>query len=113
MAAEDYIAGPDEFLDAVYDAVAERELLEELGVSARLTFINHFPPESGVHYEQIRLYSGVSDGPFSLQEEEVSEIKAVTHKEYDMMLATKQPLTDALKRFVQWSRDHHIWVESP
>ena len=101
---EDYLGGPDDRLDEVYLAAAHRELLEELGVAADLELVGHFPPEPGVHYEQLRLYRGRSDGPFVLQPGEVSAIVHVTADELAARLAGPEPHTNALR----WLAEHGI-----
>lgn len=101
----DYPGGPDERLDEVYEGVAHRELEEELGVDTELLCLGHFGPEPGVHYEQLRLYLGHSDGPFTIQTEEVEQIARVTPARYDQMAADPEvKLTDALRFFVAWLR---------
>jgi isopentenyl-diphosphate delta-isomerase len=101
---EDYLGGPDERLDEVYLAAAHRELGEELGVTAALTPVGHYPPEPGVHYEQLRLFRGVSDGPFTLQPGEVSAIVHVTREELAARLAGSEPHTRALR----WLTAHGV-----
>jgi len=101
---DDYLGGPDERLDEVYLGAARRELLEELGVTAALVPVGHFPPEPGVHYEQLRLFRGVSDGPFVLQPGEVSAIVHVTRDELAERLAGSEPHTGALR----WLARHGI-----
>jgi isopentenyl-diphosphate Delta-isomerase len=94
---DDYLGGPDERLDEVYANVARRELMEELGVSAPLELVGHFAPEPGVHYEQLRLFRGRSDGPFILQPGEVSAIVHVTPAELAARLAGPEPHTKSLR----------------
>lgn len=105
---DDYPRGPDDDLDAVYDAVARRELEEELGVTAPLEPLASFAPEPGVHYEQTRLYRGVSDGPFRLQPDEVSAVDAVGP---DALAARLDgaPCTPTLRWFVEWMRRNGVW----
>ena len=82
---DDYLAGPDDELDAVYAAVAAREVSEELGIAPVLELVGAFPPEPGVHYEHLRLYRGVHPGPFLIQPEEVAAVHpstATTTNEY-------------------------------
>jgi isopentenyldiphosphate isomerase len=105
---EDYPGGPDQDLDAVYDAVARRELEEELGVVAQLEALATFGPEPGVHYEHTRVYRGSSDGPFRLQPDEVAEIATVTHDELEARLASA-PCTPTLRWFAAWMRRAGIW----
>jgi isopentenyldiphosphate isomerase len=100
---DDYPGGPDDDLDAVYDAVARREVLEELGVAPVLDRLGRFSPEPGVHYEQIMLYRGTSDGPFRLQAEEVAAIRHVTPAELDALIAS-EPSTATLGWFSAWAR---------
>ena len=106
----DYTAGPDDDLDAVYAAVARRELEEELGVRAPLELLGHFAPEPGVHYEQLRLFRVVSDGPYVLQPEEVAEIRPVTRAGYSALAEAGEPITHALAWFVAWMIDQGSWA---
>lgn len=99
----DYPAGPDDELDAVYAAVAQRELEEELGVRTELAFLGAFGPELGVHYEQIRLYRGNSDGPFCLQSDEVTAVRAVNRAELAAMFSDSAvSITPTLRWFADW-----------
>ena len=105
----DYLAGPDEHLDEVYRQVAERELLEELGVRAPIEELGHFPPEQAVHYEQLRLFRAHSDGPYHIQEEEVEEVRALTPDEYRALRDAGEPVTNALMYFVDWLHRRGLW----
>jgi isopentenyldiphosphate isomerase len=92
--------GPDAELDRVYGEVAARELEEELGVRVALTELGHHGPVEGVHYEQIRLFTGASDGPFRPQPDEVEELRHVTRDELGRLAATRaEPLTHTLVWF--------------
>lgn len=103
----DYIGGPDEMLDRVYLSVAERELNEELGVSVQLQFLGEFGPEPGVHYECLRLFSGVHNGPFVIQEDEVEEVRFVSPSAFDALCANSDnPVVPGLVWFVAWIREH-------
>lgn len=102
----DYLAGPDDDLDRVYLGCAERELLEELGVRAPLTFLAHFGPEPGVHYEQIHLYRATSDGPFTAQEDEIEALRRVTPGELD---ALAEPCTGSLRQIAAVARERGWW----
>ncbi|MEZ4313060.1 MAG: NUDIX domain-containing protein [Polyangiaceae bacterium] len=103
----DYPAGPDDDLDSVYDAVALRELTEELGVTASLTRLARFAPEPGVHYEQLHLYRAEHEGPFVLQEDEVEEVRFVSPEAFDAMVReARETIVPALVWFVRWAREH-------
>lgn len=95
-------AQPDDSLDAIYDAVAVRELEEELGVRAELSRLGVFGPEPGVHYEHFVLYRGVHDGPYRPQPEEVSEIRVFDRAELAALLASDEPRTRSLEWLLAW-----------
>ena len=106
----DYLGGPDERLDEVYASVARRELREELGIGARLEVLTHFAPVAGVHYEQLRLFRGFSDEPWTIQPEEVEAAKAVTRAQLDAMLADPGvEITPSLRFFLDWLDAHGAW----
>jgi isopentenyldiphosphate isomerase len=96
----DYLGGPDERLDEVYALVAARELEEELGVRAELRLLERIGPQAGLHYEHIHLFTGVSDGPYVAQPDEVSEIRAVTPAER-LELSRREPFTPTLLWFTR------------
>lgn len=98
----DYLGGPDERLDEVYAMVAAREVQEELGVSPALGFVGAFGPEPGVHYEQIHLFRGVSDGPFTLQADEVEEHRFLAPADYQAFLSSHEPITQTLRWWIRW-----------
>lgn len=95
---------PDDDLDAIYDAVADRELEEELGVRTSLTRLGAFAPEPGVHYEHFVLYRGEHDGPYRPQASEVEEVRAFGPTEYDALEAAGEPITHSLAWLVRWAR---------
>jgi len=97
--------GPE--LDRVYEACAARELEEELGVRAPLTYLGYFGPEPGVHYEQIHLYSARSDGPYTAQAEEIEALRAVTPEELDAL--TDHPVTGSLRLLANVARKRGWW----
>lgn len=105
----DYSGGPDEDLDAVYRGVAVRELAEELGVEAELEELASFSPIEGVHYEQIRLYRGVSDGPYVIQEDEVAEVRPVKKDELTAMIEGEERVTTSLTYFAGWIVERGLW----
>ena len=98
----DYPAGPDDELDAVYAAVARREVEEELGVTPVLERLGAFGPEPGVHYEQIQLFRGVSDGPFTLQADEVEQHRFLDRASWPEFLAGSEPVTHTLRWWLGW-----------
>jgi isopentenyldiphosphate isomerase len=93
----DYPGGPDDDVDAVYVAVAARELFEELGVRVPLEPLGIFGPIAGVHYEQMAVFRGRSDGPFVLQAEEVEEHRMLARDD-----VVPEPVTHALRWFLSW-----------
>ncbi len=105
----DYLAGPDDDLDAVYRAVAGRELLEELGIEVPLEELAHLAPYPGVHYEQLRLFRATSDGPFTLQPEEVEEVARVTPEELAARARAGEAITPTLHHLGRWLRRRGLW----
>jgi 16S rRNA (adenine1518-N6/adenine1519-N6)-dimethyltransferase len=105
----DYTGGPDDDLDAVYAAVAARELHEELGVTAPLTLLGRFSPVRDVHYEQIHLFAGTSDGPYILQADEVEEHMLLDRPAVPAWLAGNEPITHALRYFLDWLVAQDRW----
>lgn len=103
----DYTAGPDDDLDAVYEAVARRELEEELGVRVDVTRLGRFGPEPGVHYEQTHLFRARHEGPFTCQPDEVEEVRFVAPAAFDAMVSEgREKLGPSLVWFVGWTRAH-------
>lgn len=102
----DYLRGPDDDLDLVYEGCAGRELEEELGIRAELTYLAHFGPEPGVHYEQIHLFRASSDGPFTAQAEEIEALRSVTPAELD---AITEPCTGSLRQITSIARARGWW----
>jgi isopentenyldiphosphate isomerase len=101
----DYTAGPDDDLDRVYEAVARRELFEELGVRPEITLLGHFPPEPGVHYEHAHLFRAEHEGPFVCQPDEVEEVRFVSPAAFDEMVReAREPIVPSLIWFVEWTR---------
>jgi isopentenyl-diphosphate delta-isomerase len=98
----DYLGGPDDRLDEVYAAVAAREVHEELGVMPPLERLGSFGPEPGIHYEQIQLFRGVSDGPFVLQADEVEEHLLLDRQAWPEFLAGSEPITNTLRWWMGW-----------
>jgi isopentenyl-diphosphate Delta-isomerase len=106
----DYPGHPDEHLERVYAEVAARELQEELGIRAPLEPLAHFPPEPGVHYEQMALFLARSDGPYVLQATEVEEVRPVTPAALRAMLdGGHEPVTASLRHVAGWLRRSGLW----
>lgn len=109
----DYVAGPDDDLDRVYDDVARRELFEELGVRPEITLLAHFAPEPGVHYEHLHLYRAEHEGPFVCQPDEVSEVRFVSAAAFDAMVReAREKIVPSLIWFVDWARKTGVWRDS-
>lgn len=100
---------PDDDLDAIYDAVAIRELEEELGVRTPLERLGTFAPLEGVHYEHFVLYRGVSGGPYVAQPGEVAEIRAFSPEQYDALVRSPEPRTASLEWLVRWVRQRGLF----
>lgn len=109
----DYPAGPDDDLDAVYLAVARRELEEELGISVEPVAVGHFGPEPDVHYEQVRLFVATSDGPFHPQPDEVEEVRRLDRAGCAALLASDEPVTRTLRWFVRHALERGLWPGAP
>ncbi len=109
----DYVAGIDEELDRVYAITAERELEEELGVRAPLREVGHFGPEAGLHYEQTRLFTATSDGPFTIQADEVAELRRVSWEELLALTSSEEPVTPTVVEFARRVRERGGWPGSP
>ena len=109
----DYLAGPDDDLDRVYENVARREIEEELGVRTDVTLLGHFGPEPGVHYEHLHLFRAEHEGPFTCQPDEVSEVRFVSPAALDAMRAAgDEKIVPALFWFVAWARKNGVWRDA-
>src|SRR5437660_3416771 len=58
-----------------YDEAAARELMEELGVSARLARLGKLPASAKTGQEFIMVYRGENDGPFTFPGEEITAVE--------------------------------------
>jgi isopentenyl-diphosphate delta-isomerase len=109
VCAEDYHAGPDDDVDQVYRLTGERELAEELGITAPMRRLGHFGP-TATHYEQIRLFGVQSDGPITIQEAEVEAVQWVSPAAFRAMLNDPEArITESLRRFGVWGLDNNCW----
>ena len=87
-----------------YWSSVQRELQEEIGVLPELKLLGMFPPIPKVNYEYSAIFTGVSEGPFVIQEEELEEVRWVTETE----LRALSPITHTLR----WLLDAGIiWGE--
>lgn len=88
----------------VYEEAAERELYEELGVVTSLEEVKHYPSEGKFDWRILKrfnkLYTGViaPETSFTLQEDEVSDVRWVTRAELqDLLLHHPDQVADGLK----------------
>jgi 8-oxo-dGTP pyrophosphatase MutT (NUDIX family) len=90
----------------VYEAVARREIEEELGVRVAVTLLGRFGPQPGVHYEHLHLYRTEHEGPFTCQPDEVEEVRFVGPAAFDRMVSEgREEIVPALVWFVAWIRN--------
>lgn len=75
--------------DQTDEEAAHRELQEELGTDAPLTFIKKFITADNEETERAAVYRGVSDGPFHPDVHEVSDIKFYDPREIRLAVASK------------------------
>jgi 16S rRNA (adenine1518-N6/adenine1519-N6)-dimethyltransferase len=72
-----------------YDEAAGRELVEELGASARLDRIGKLPASEKTGQEFIMVYHGEHDGPFNFPWEEIRAVEFFPTETVDRWLANK------------------------
>lgn len=80
-----------------YDEAANRELKEELGITGKLKFItkNKTPVGDGV-FAMMSHYALVNDNDFTLQKDEVEEVRHVAIAELKRMIESKELFTPSL-----------------
>ena len=76
-----------------YWSSVQRELFEEIGVLPELKLLGTFPPVPNINYEYTAIFTGISEGPFVIQEEELEELRWVTKTE----LKALTPITHTLR----------------
>jgi 16S rRNA (adenine1518-N6/adenine1519-N6)-dimethyltransferase len=71
-----------------YEHAALREIEEEIGIQIAkpLKQIGYITASERTEQEFIKLYTGVSEGPFQINEEEVSELRWVSPKQLEQWL---------------------------
>lgn len=72
------------------DKAAIRELKEEIGVDGIPAFINTFPYSHNDITEYLYLYKILHNGPFSLQESEVADVKFFSLEKIEEMILHKE-----------------------
>lgn len=72
------------------DEAMHRELQEELGIDAPLTFWKKFISEEPNETERDALYKGISNGPFHPNTEEVAEVQFFDPRELKFSVATRK-----------------------
>jgi isopentenyldiphosphate isomerase len=107
-------------LENVYEAVAYKEVFEEIGIQTKLSKIAHFSPINQIHYEHFDFFTGVHSGPFIPQPSEVEEIRCFHKEEMIEILNTRQDFKSEMQEnqmkftpsslfLTQWMIDHHLW----
>ncbi|MBI2338069.1 NUDIX domain-containing protein [Candidatus Daviesbacteria bacterium] len=74
-----------------YNQAAQREIQEELGVNAKLTFIKTVINDHPEHRQMQAFYLARHNGPFKIQNEEVDETRFFTTAEIKNMLPNVTP----------------------
>ncbi len=106
---DDYHAGPDTEVDLVYRNTAQRELAEELGITASLEELDHLAP-SDTHYEQTRVFRAYSDSYGALQAEELEQVGWLSEAEFRAGLSDPTlQWTASLRRFGAWALEQGHW----
>jgi isopentenyldiphosphate isomerase len=89
-----------------FDAGAERELVEELGVKAPMRALFPFRYEDPATIVHAMVYTVTHDGPFTLQASEIVEGRFVDWTTFDA-LATREPVCpDSLAVVTVYRRQH-------
>jgi isopentenyl-diphosphate delta-isomerase type 1 len=76
-----------------YEDAAAREVMEELGIKLKLEFFCNYKIRSEVESENCKLFTGIHDGPFHPNKEEVDEVKFFDIGEVKRMIAEKGNIT--------------------
>jgi isopentenyldiphosphate isomerase len=97
---EDYPDQDERHFDRARVISAQRELLEELGIETKISFLMETPPVEGIHNEFISFFIGRHNGPFVLQKSEVRQVRFIPIEH----LSNLHPKTKQL----QWMIDNDI-----
>jgi isopentenyldiphosphate isomerase len=90
-----------------YQATAERELAEELGISVPLTYISKALVRSQPETELTALYATVSDGPYQFHPAETDGGRLfAVHEVWDGIVRGDLPVTPALRVAMEELRTH-------
>jgi isopentenyldiphosphate isomerase len=92
----DIAAGGVVVAGETYEAAAQRELKEELGIEADVEFLGQSRYVDDDVAEMCRGYRVVHDGPFEFSDGEVSEVRWVTFAELGAMRTTHTFLPDSI-----------------
>ena len=78
------------------DEAVHRELQEELGINAPLTFVCKFITRNDMETESAALFKGIHNGPFTPDDEEVDEVRFFDPREIKLFVVQRKLiLTDA------------------
>lgn len=109
VCAEDYHAGPDEEVDLVYRNTGQRELFEELGITAPMEELAHMGP-TDTHYEQTRIFRAYSDSFGQMQASELEQVGWITPEDFRAGLSDpSRKWTASLRRFGLWALEQGHW----
>jgi isopentenyldiphosphate isomerase len=73
-----------------YEAAAERELKEELGLNGRLHLISSYDEFSPQHKEKRRIYVCCSEGPFKPENREMKTVRFLSKDKIQRMMDKKE-----------------------
>ncbi|QDT63650.1 NUDIX hydrolase [Calycomorphotria hydatis] len=86
-----------------YDESAERELVEELGISVPLERIGKFPASPEMAYEHTVLYRGIVDEPLTPDPGEIDEVAFRTLDEWaTMVVENPDQFTPPFRELFRW-----------
>jgi len=86
-----------------YEQAAQRELLEELGLRAELTFLHKIPSGPEIGYEHTKLFSCISDEAPSPDPREIISFEYVSLSELKKQVKqTPEEYTNPFRLFFMW-----------